>query len=744
MRYILALTCALVGATCLLSGCGGGGGGVVATPDAVTATVPTTAYSLESFTLRIAGTGFGGPTSAVTVRLTAETGTPFTNGTAASIEVPGTVQGSGNVHALMPATYLASTTSVFVTVVTGSGSESASATPLLTIARQDVDAFGPLLVDGSRPVSFTITGTGFHPEMGTAAAIYLEAVTGAPFNAGPGPTSRISFFGTVMSDTEIVGSTSYAGVESDVPVRVRVRLPNGTEVLSSATLTTVNPGTVGVQGTWTYERVPSTTTGLDYSAIVERPMRGCRVQLVRSATNLVISSRTLDETGAYSIDYGTEEDVFLRVLAETGPTHPPIRIQDNTSGNALWSAQSPVFLITPTFQTKNFLAPCGWTGAGYGAPRASAPFAILDTVYEAASAFLAVRTFEFPLCILNWSPDNRPEQGSKAGGQIGGGAHYDGAELWLLGKEDVDTDEFDQPLIVHEWGHFFQGKLGRSDSIGGPHGFTDQLEPTVAFNEGIATALSAMILAPDTVYKDTYGPLQGTAGWLDIEDNSHDVVSGWFSESAVECIIYDLFDAASGEAWDTVSLGLGEMYDALVGPQVDTPYLTTIFSFIDALKSVTDSATDTAIDTLCQYHVITPVANAWGSTESNNGGWSANLPVYHLRAIGSSGYDLTLDSIYGWNQVEANRQLTVIGNGSPVTIQVQTYAPVAPANTWDHDILIEVVKNGVSIAWADDWDYGIETISLPSTVNGDVYIVRIGAIYNEDAVFFATVSVSSP
>lgn len=744
MKYVLIVICVLASASGLLTGCGGGGGGVAPTPDSVTSIVPSTAYSLESFTLRIAGTGFGGPTTSVTVRLTAAAGTPFANGTSETVEVPGTVQASGNVHAIVPATYVTSAEEAFVTVVTGSGDVIPSASPLLSIIHQGVASFGPGMVDGSKPVPYTLTGTGFHPDQGTAAAVFLEALSGAPFNTGAGPTSRIGFFGTITSETEIVGMTSYGGVLADVPVRVRVRLPNGKEMASTATLTTVQRGTVGVEGTWTYERVPATATGLDYASITEKPIRGCRIQLVRAAGDFVISTRTLDASGAYSIDYGTEESVYLRVFAETGSAHPPIRVQDNTSSDALWTTQSPPFSITPTFQTKNFLAPSGWTGASYGASRSSAPFAILDTVYTAATAFMAVRSVEFPLCILNWSPNNRTEAGDTSNGQIEAGTHYDGSQLFLLGKEDVNTDEFDQPLIVHEWGHFFQDNLGRSDSIGGPHTVVDQLEPTVAFGEGIATALSAMILDPDTVYKDTYGPFQGTSFAFDVEDNTTDIVGGWFSEAAVECIVYDLYDPVNEGAWDTVALGLGPMYDALVGAQVDTPYLTTIFSFVDALKAASDAATDTAIDTICQYHLITPVANAWASTETNNGAWAANLPVYHLRAIGSSGYEVLLDSYFGWNQVEANRQLTIIGNGSPITIKVQTFEPVVAAEYWFHDVIVDVLKDGVLLGWANEYYWGTETVSLPSTVSGDVYIVRISSYYDEDAIFPAIVSVSSP
>ena len=728
----------------LLTACGGGGGGAPPTPLQVTAIVPETAYSLESFTLRIAGSGFGSPTQNVTVRLTAEAGTPFANGTSETLDQPGTVQANGNVESIIPVTDVPADVNVFVTVISAGGAVSTSGTPLLSLVHQSVTGFLPGSIDGSKSVPFTLAGTGFHPSMGTNATVFLEATSGEPFHAGDGPRSRISFPGTIDTDGQISGDTAYCGVLADTPVRVRVRLPNNTEILSTGVLGTVQQGTAGVQGTWTYERVPVTMTGLDYAGIFEAPIRGAKVQLLRASNNEVITTRALDASGDYRIDYGIAENVYVRVLAETGVGHPPIRVQDNTSSDALYSVEGAPFLIDTTFQTMDYVAGSGWTGATYGDPRASAPFALLDTCYEAAAAFLAVRVVDFPLCVVNWSVNNRPEDGDRSLGQIGG-AHYDtNAGLFLSGQEDVDTDEFDAPLVVHEWGHYFTDKLGRSDTIAGPHAIGDQLEPSVAFDEGLASALAAIVLSPDTNYKDTYGPLQGTTFGFDIEDNSTDIAPGWFSETGVQCIIYDLFDSVSDDTWDTVALGLGPIYDVLTDPLVDTPYLTTIFSFIDALKATTDSATDTAIDNLCAQHVIDPINNAWGSGETNGGGWAPNLPVYHLISVGTFNRIVTLDSIYGWNQVEANRQIVVIGNGAQITVRVDTPEPLSPAGNWFHDVQIQALKDGEEVDWADDWLWGIERVVLPNTVLNQPYIIRIGSNYSEDAIFEAAVTVTSP
>ena len=41
--------------------------------------------------------------------------------------------------------------------------------------------------------------------------------------------------------------------------------------------------------------------------------------------------------------------------------------------------------------------------------------------------------------------------------------------IYVLGKENVDTDEYDASVIAHEWGHYYQSAFSRDDSPGGSH-----------------------------------------------------------------------------------------------------------------------------------------------------------------------------------------------------------------------------------------------------------------------------------
>ena len=74
----------------------------------------------------------------------------------------------------------------------------------------------------------------------------------------------------------------------------------------------------------------------------------------------------------------------------------------------------------------------------------------------------------------------------------------------MLGKENVDTDEYDASVIAHEWGHYYQSAFSRDDSPGGAHSGGDRLDRRVAFSEGWGNAWSGIALARSN-YTDSSG-----------------------------------------------------------------------------------------------------------------------------------------------------------------------------------------------------------------------------------------------
>ena len=477
-----------------------------------------------------------------------------------------------------------------------------------------------------------------------------------------------------------------------------------------------------LSGTLTYDKVPSTTLGLDYLGTVQKPVRGAEVRVVDAEnTNTVFASGVTGGDGHYSLSWSGPAAVKIVFLART--SSPVVAVQDNTSASkAVYGAVSPA-IDAGTTTTANLKAASGWTGTAYSG-RSAAPFAVLDAAWEAVQAFQAARpSVVFPELHINWSANNAPvgpqagetQDQAYAAGHIGT-SHWNGTELFILGQADVDTDEFDDHVIVHEWGHYFEGKLGRSDSPGGQHGAGDIKDPRLAFGEGWGNALSGIVWAPNTVYSDSSGTGQASGFGFDLEDNvTSDPFPGWFSEGSVQSILFDLFDSGSNEVHDTVALGLGPIYDVMTGAQKNTPAMTTLFSFISALKAA-NPGQGAAIDTLTGFRGVVGVAiaDAYGTGETNNGFSTANLPLYRSIGVGT-GVSLTLLGGMS-NEAGQNRYLRFQGDGAVHTVSIST-----PGT---EDVDVRVVQNGLLKATALG-PTGNETTNAFASAASTQYIVVV-------------------
>jgi len=460
---------------------------------------------------------------------------------------------------------------------------------------------------------------------------------------------------------------------------------------------------------------PATGTGtLLFSAAERRPVRNAAVEIWQCTT--VLGTATTDGAGNYSVTFtpGTTGRLFVHALAKTAS--PPIQVEDNTDGDAVWAVGQAIESASPTLDV---LATHGWTGSRYGPSRIAAPFAILDSMYTASRRLLdiprAVPFGAFPLRV-NWSPNNYPSnpQYNPSVGQIVT-SHYDpdSGEIYILGKDGADTDEFDREVIVHEWGHYFEDNLSRSDSPGGPHGFGDVLDPRLAFGEGYASAFAAILL-DDPIYADTYWypglSLIGAFGW-NVEtapspaDNSYpdDPSPGPFSEMSVIRALYDLYDGGANENYDTSAVGLGPIYDTLVGPERTTPALTTLASFVAGLKAQA-GVNAAAADAVLAHYSIGPVTTQWGDGD-------VDLRAMFRDVAVPSSSTATLNGNFNPNEQPQNRYYVFTAPG--------THATVTASASYDVDLEAYLDGNLVAFDWGAD---GTPSLSF-FTAQGSVYVI---------------------
>ncbi|WP_300044642.1 hypothetical protein [Ramlibacter sp.] len=365
---------------------------------------------------------------------------------------------------------------------------------------------------------------------------------------------------------------------------------------------------MNLSGLATFDYVPSQSGQLIYSKTEARPIRSATLEVVDKGGQL-LARTTTDDQGRYSVSLAADQIVRLRVLAQMNANGAPISVTDNTRADALYAVESPAFASNTG--TAHVHAASGWTGSAYVEARAAAPFAILDTVYRAQRKLLAVDpAARLKPLGLHWSTANNPSAGDPATGEITSTRFRssDGkGHIYILGKAGVDTDEYDESVIAHEWGHYHQWAFSRDDSPGGSHG-GEPLEMTVAFSEGWGDALSA-IVTERRDYSDAGGPGQAN-GFSYLLDGLPPSRPGWFREESIAKIVYQL----------SLQAGFAPIHQAMKS-LANTPAFTSIFAFSDAVRRNNAGTGDTLDQLLSAHSIVTSKdsGDPFGTNETNDG-----------------------------------------------------------------------------------------------------------------------------
>ena len=396
-----------------------------------------------------------------------------------------------------------------------------------------------------------------------------------------------------------------------------------------------------VSGTVTFDRVQpvlnriNNQVSYDYSNIIELPVQQAVVEVI--CNGLQYDQTVTDVNGDYSLVFPAGQPSFVRVRAQLKQDGSPswdFSVVDNTSADQQTYLMDSQLFTENTDVIKSLRADSGWTidgtlkfpGRLYQG-RFAAPFAILDSIRKSKDKVLVQEPGAiFPQLNINWSVLNTTSRGEISRGQIETSFFFEN-QVYLLGAKDNDTDEYDEHVIIHEWGHYFEFNFSRSDSVGGQHSGGDILDVRVAFGEGFGNAFSAMV-TDDPNYIDVSGPKQEDGFSFNIERNDC-INPGWYSECSVQSILYDLYDSPNiNETSDTLSFGFSPIYDVLVSNQKNTPAFTSIFSFIKSFKDAS-AANVSEIDVLVGGQLIDPVQDIYGSSQiSNNPGDTSKLPLY--------------------------------------------------------------------------------------------------------------------
>ncbi len=503
---------------------------------------------------------------------------------------------------------------------------------------------------------------------------------------------------------------------------------------------------VTISGTVTYDRVPFAAApngGLDFANAQAAPVRGATVQAVAAGGATVLASATTDAAGQYALTVPANTDLFIRVRAELVSTGTPswsVTVRDNTAGDALYTLDGSVFNSGTAASVRNLAARSGWTaGAGYTAARSAAPFSILDAVYEAQQLVLgAEANARFPELRVFWSVNNVPcspgangfcggTSAAWARGEIGTTFFSPGApdRLYVLGAADNDTDEFDQHVIAHEWGHYYQDNFSRDDSLGGEHGPGQRLDLRVAFSEGWANAFAGMARG-SPLYRDSFGTNQGSGFRIDVEVNSNPN-AGWFSEDSIQSILWDLYDLAN-EPGDAVSMGFAPIHDVMRGRVWTTSAFTSIYPLLEGLR-VARPGDLPAIDALAAAQLIASTSSDFGVGETNAWLDPRNLPIYRPLASGQTLEVCSTNSSGVYNKLGNRRFLRIdAAAAGTATILARFNGTIGTAPT-DPDLVLYAA--GVERARAEGSENGTEALTVTGLAPG-TYVLEVYEFSNVD------------
>lgn len=441
--------------------------------------------------------------------------------------------------------------------------------------------------------------------MGKAAALCVVAMLAACGGGGGGGGGGLPIFPSAAPGA---GSPAPAPAPAPTPA-------NDTVVLS---------------GTATYESVPNPSGALVYAEVASKPIRGAVVEVLDANGGVLATTRT-DGMGRYAATVPANTLVAVRVRAEMlqtgGGASWNVSVRDNTRSEALYSIQSPNFSTTGAASSRDLHAPTGWSGSGYTALRAAAPFAVLDTIYAAQAKVLEVApNAAFPPLRVFWSVNNLPAGGNLAAGEIGTTFFSDGRAgkaIYVLGKENVDTDEFDASVVAHEWGHYYQASFSRDDSTGGDHALAERVDRRLAFSEGWGNAWSGIALGRVN-YTDAVGATQAQGLNVDLSVGQA-TDPGWFREASIQSILWNL----------NQQVGFKPIHDALSSNAFrNTAAVTSIHPFTAALNAAAP-ASAAALASLLGAQRISAADDPFGAAETNDGGLPLALPMYSSVGIGT-------------------------------------------------------------------------------------------------------------
>lgn len=312
---------------------------------------------------------------------------------------------------------------------------------------------------------------------------------------------------------------------------------------SSANDNSTKYASVVVTGVVTYEDKEYGSRGFTGNTAF-KAVRFATVDLVDMSGTIIATTNT-DEAGGYSLS-GAGRGLYVRVMAQTNAAAGSVITLHTHAGDGyavtrtLDGSDGEVSLDL-AISLENSIA-----GA----------FNMMD-VYTSASQFVSsLSTTGLPDLNVYWQPASSDYGTYFCPSIYRGGSCPQGKGIYILGGSSSggDTDEYDDDVLMHEYGHYVEVALGVKDSPGGTHYLTDNdHDLRLAWSEGwggfFPNALKTWLRAndperlsttsglDDAYFIDTYG------SFASISINMA-APNAWYCPGGIDCFIYSSSEIA--------------------------------------------------------------------------------------------------------------------------------------------------------------------------------------------------------
>ncbi|MBI3607956.1 MAG: pre-peptidase C-terminal domain-containing protein [Nitrospirae bacterium] len=312
--------------------------------------------------------------------------------------------------------------------------------------------------------------------------------------------------------------------------------------------------------------------------------------MVRAADGAVLASTATDSTGVFSLTFTNSAGpgIYLRVLSLTANSSVHVAVTD-TAGNLYAAAGASFNERTAIPTTVSLTAPVVTAGN----EAIGGAFHIMDRFIDGSEFVRTLSGQVPPLVTARW--------------EIGtGGTFYDSDldQISVAGGSGLQTgdhDEYDDSVLLHEYGHHIANHFSRDDSPGGVHFLSDNTEDIrLAWSEGWATFFAGAVLDSPN-YVDTVGgdPPSNSASAFDLETRAAgSPLTYTTNEGAVATVLWDIFDQSTTEAFDGIGGQMAGIWDVVANalPAASTVsmedfwdgWFTRGHGFATEMQSVTD------------------------------------------------------------------------------------------------------------------------------------------------------------